>query len=103
MAEKYDLIQMGEQALTAKYEASLLTTEQKNTVLTEIAQNLRKECGSILTANAEDVREGIQAGMSQGLLDRLKLTEERISQIAEGLVQILSVTYWKNSPDQTDF
>ena len=48
MAEKYDLIQMGEQALTAKYEASLLTTEQKNTVLTEIAQNLRKECGSIL-------------------------------------------------------
>ena len=88
MAEKYDLIQMGKQALTAKYEASLLTTEQKNTVLTEIAQNLRKECGSILTANAEDVREGIQAGMSQGLLDRLKLTEERISQIAEGLVQI---------------
>ena len=79
---------MGEQALTAKYEASLLTTEQKNTVLTEIAQNLRKECGSILTANAEDVREGIQAGMSQGLLDRLKLTEDRISQIAEGLVQI---------------
>ena len=65
-----------------------MTTEQKNTVLTEIAQNLRKECGSILTANAEDVREGIQAGMSQGLLDRLKLTEERISQIAEGLVQI---------------
>ena len=56
--------------------------------MTEIAQNLRKECGSILTANAEDVREGIQAGMSQGLLDRLKLTEERISQIAEGLVQI---------------
>ena len=55
MAEKFDLIQMGEQALTAKYEASLLTTEQKNTVLTEIAQNLRKECGSILTANAEDV------------------------------------------------
>ena len=88
MAEKYDLIQMGEQALIAKYEASLLTTEQKNTVLTEIAQNLRKECGSILTANAEDVREGIQAGMSQGLLDRLKLTEDRISQIAEGLVQI---------------
>ena len=88
MAEKYDLIQMGEQALTAKYGASLLTTEQKNTVLTEIAQNLRKECGSILTANAEDVREGIQAGMSQGLLDRLKLTEDRIGQIAEGLVQI---------------
>ncbi|MBU5428702.1 glutamate-5-semialdehyde dehydrogenase [Kineothrix sp. MSJ-39] len=79
---------MGEQALTAKYEASLLTTEQKNTVLSEIAQNLQKECGSILTANAEDVREGIQAGMSQGLLDRLKLTEERIGQIAEGLVQI---------------
>lgn len=88
MAEKYDLIQMGEQALIAKYGASLLTTEQKNTVLTEIAQNLRKECGSILTANAEDVREGIQAGMSQGLLDRLKLTEDRIGQIAEGLVQI---------------
>ena len=65
-----------------------MTTEHKKTWLTEIAQNLRKECGSILTANAEDVREGIQAGMSQGLLDRLKLTEERISQIAEGLVQI---------------
>lgn len=46
--------------------------------------------------------------MSQGLLDRLKLTEERISQIAEGLVQITKLpdpvgNVLENSPDQTDF
>ena len=75
MAEKYDLIQMGEQALTAKYEASLLTTEQKNTVLTEIAQNLRKD-GSARS------QKGLYRSQNY---------------------RILSVTYWKNSPDQTDF
>ena len=88
MAENFDLTGLGERAVEAKYEAALLQTETKNKLLKEIAQDLRKACSNILTANAEDVKAGIQAGMSQGLLDRLKLTEERIDGIAEGLDQI---------------
>lgn len=88
MAENFDLTGLGERAVEAKYEVALLQTETKNKLLKEIAQDLRKACSNILTANAEDVKAGIQAGMSQGLLDRLKLTEERIDGIAEGLDQI---------------
>ena len=34
------------------------------------------------------MQAGKEAGMHQGLLDRLLLTKDRIAQMAEGLVQI---------------
>ena len=44
--------------------------------------------GELIAENEKDMQAGKEAGMHQGLLDRLLLTKDRIAQMAEGLVQI---------------
>lgn len=83
-----DLIEMGKQAVSAKYELQRLTAEQKNQVLQAAADALEQDAAQILLANGEDIQRGEAAGMHPGLLDRLRLTEDRIRAMAEGLRQI---------------
>ncbi len=45
----------------------------------------------ILQANRQDLERGRATGMSEGLLDRLALTPERIEQIAEALLELASL------------
>lgn len=86
-----DLIEMGKQAVSAKYELQRLTAEQKNQVLQAAADALEQDAAQILLANGEDIQRGEAAGMHPGLLDRLRLTEDRIRAMAEGLRQISSL------------
>ncbi|AJS58091.1 gamma-glutamyl phosphate reductase [Paenibacillus sp. IHBB 10380] len=68
-----------------------LTTEQKNKALGAMANALRQEQQSIITANAVDLERGRQQGTPSSLLDRLALNPERIEAMAEGLEQIISL------------
>jgi glutamate-5-semialdehyde dehydrogenase len=86
-----ELIELGERAKIAKYEAGLLSTDTKNNLLCKIAEALQEDAEEILKANDTDMENGRAAGMNQGLLDRLKLTKERIDQIAEGLRQVAAL------------
>lgn len=83
-----DLQEMGKRAAEAKFSLQMLTTEEKNRALFTVAQMLENESEAILHANKEDLKHGEENGMHQGLLDRLRLTKERIKDIAEGLRQI---------------
>ena len=65
-----------------------LSTQAKNDLLVKAAEQLVADSAKILEANAIDMENGEKAGMSSGLLDRLKLTEERIAGMAEGLTQL---------------
>lgn len=82
------LIQLGKAASLAKYELQKLSADKKNQALYEVAEGLVRESGLILSENEKDIEEGKAKGMSPGLLDRLLLTKERISQMAEGLKQV---------------
>lgn len=82
------LEKMGEQALKAKTEVEFLSTEEKNRVLEMVAHKLIQDTQAILSANKQDMEIGQKKGMSQGLLDRLKLTERRILDMAEGIRQV---------------
>lgn len=82
------LEKLGQKAVAAKYELQKLTTESKNNALRAAASALEKESDRILAANQKDYETAKQGGMAEGLLDRLKLTTERISGMAEGLRQI---------------
>lgn len=82
------LEKMGEQALKAKTEVEFLSTEEKNRVLEMVAHKLIQDTQTILSANKQDMEIGQKKGMSQGLLDRLKLTESRILDMAEGIRQV---------------
>ncbi|WP_019640085.1 glutamate-5-semialdehyde dehydrogenase [Paenibacillus fonticola] len=68
-----------------------LSTEQKNKALLDCAQALIANSESIIEANKDDLQRGRENGTSESLLDRLALTEERISGIAEGLRQIVQL------------
>ena len=83
-----NLIQMGEKAVAAKYVLQGLTTEEKNRVLLLIADKLVAETDTLLTANAVDIAAGEAAGMHPGMVDRLRLTKERVAAMADGLRQI---------------
>lgn len=83
-----DLQVMGKAAVTAKYLLQQATTEEKNSALLAAAKALVEDQDTILAANAKDIENGEKNGMHPGLLDRLRLTAERIEAMAEGLRQI---------------
>ena len=72
----------------SKYALQKLTTKEKNEALIHVAKSLVKEADKLIEANAVDIKAGEEKGMHSGLLDRLRLTEERIRAMAEGLIQV---------------
>ncbi|MBW5446579.1 glutamate-5-semialdehyde dehydrogenase [Cohnella sp. CFH 77786] len=68
-----------------------LTTEAKNGALGGMADALLSGAQEIIKANEEDLARGRESGTSPSLLDRLKLNEERIAGIAEGIRQIIAL------------
>ena len=85
------LEEIGKKAKVAESVMRVLDTNTKNEVLQKAAENLKKDKEKILSANAVDMENGKKKGMSDGLLDRLLLTEARIAQMAEGLCQVAAL------------
>lgn len=82
------LASLGTRAQAAKTLLQRLTTEQKNQALFCAAEALVKATDRLLAANNKDYQNAVKNGMAEGLLDRLKLTSQRIEAMAEGLRQI---------------
>ena len=84
------LEQMG---IAAKNAASVLayaSSEQKNSLLLLAADMLISNETEIIKENQKDILNGKGAGLSDSLLDRLRLTHERIMDMAAGLKEIAS-------------
>jgi glutamate-5-semialdehyde dehydrogenase len=62
--------------------------EQKNKLLIKMGERLIEESVPLIEANQKDLEQGALSGLSEALLDRLKLTPQRIEGIALGLKQI---------------
>lgn len=82
---------MGQRAAAAKFELHKLSAERKNRVLKAAAEGLITDTEIILKENEKDIRNGEKNGMHPGMIDRLKLTADRINAMAEGLYQIVSL------------
>ena len=79
-----------EQAKAAKPRVAALGTEEKNRGLLAMANSLEAHAGEILKANAEDLTEA-QGKISDVMLDRLRLTEDRIRAMAQGIRQVAAL------------
>ena len=77
--------QMGEKALSASRTLALLSPEDKNKCLLEMADAIEDSVKEIKTANNKDLKAGKAKGLSNAMLDRLELTDTRIEAMAEGL------------------
>lgn len=65
------------------------TTERKDAALRAIAEGLLAAETEILAANALDLANGRENGLSSGLLDRLTLTPTRLRALAEAVLQVV--------------
>lgn len=86
-----DLQQMGQQAKQAAYQLATLSHQQKNSALAKIAEQLKDRQSDILAANAKDIENARQQGLSDALIDRLLLTESRLDSIIHEVKHIISL------------
>ena len=82
------LQELGERGKKAAAVLGTLGCEEKNRGLRMAADSLIRRENAILAANEIDMEKARLRGMSQGLLDRLALTPERIKAMAGGLLQV---------------
>ncbi|WP_146441315.1 glutamate-5-semialdehyde dehydrogenase [Vibrio kanaloae] len=86
-----DLTNMGIAAKDAAFHLATASTVQKNKALAIIADELQANAATILEANAKDIELGREAGLTDALLDRLLLNEERLTGIANDVRNVISL------------
>lgn len=78
-------------ARQASYALANADTTVKNKALSYIADDLLAHAGDIMDANAADVAAARERGMSDAMIDRLTLTQDRIQGMAEGVRQVIAL------------
>ncbi len=78
-------------ARQASYALANADTTVKNKALSYIADDLLAHAGDIMDANAADVAAAREKGMSDAMIDRLTLTQDRIQGMAEGVRQVIAL------------
>ena len=82
---------LGRQAKAASRELARLTTSEKNSCLGAMADGLEENKAALQEANARDLQAAVQAGLSSAMLDRLRLDEQRIGALAQGLREVAAL------------
>ena len=91
-SERSEVLAKAKAAKRAAPIVAKLQSGEKNTVLLAAADALETRADDILAANHNDIDAGKAAGMSDSLIDRLRLDKERIRGIADGLRQVAALT-----------
>ena len=86
------LNEIGAAAKQASVLMNRMTVTEKNKGLSAVAKALTAKTEYILAANDQDIEEAKKNHMSEALLDRLRLTEDRIGGMAEGIRQVVALT-----------
>lgn len=100
-----DLHVLGKQAKESTYQLGLLDTEIKNQLLEKMAEALENNIPQILAANEQDLAKADDYGIKETMKDRLRLTDSRIKEMAEGIRQVVQLPdpigevekMWKNA------
>ncbi|SJZ33803.1 Gamma-glutamyl phosphate reductase [Photobacterium toruni] len=82
---------MGQAAQQAAFELATTATAVKNTALAIIADELEANQAVILAANKQDIDAAVASGMSDALIDRLLLNDERICAIANDVRNVINL------------
>ncbi len=82
------LEQQGEQARKAAKRLATASTRRKNKALLSVAEAINLRRKEWLSANEVDITKAKEDGMSEPMLDRLKLTDARIDGIIQGIREV---------------
>lgn len=81
----------GKLAKKASFDLAVMSTAQKNKCLVQIADQLTSQKDLIIAANEKDLAQARQKGMSEAMLDRLKLDEKRLMGIIADVRKVVSL------------
>lgn len=87
----FDIAAAAKQARIASRQVAQLTTTQKNNLLLAMANGIETQTSEILKENEKDITAGRAKGLSDAMLDRLLLTEQRVKEIADAIREIVSL------------
>jgi glutamate-5-semialdehyde dehydrogenase len=79
---------LARQAKAASRQLARLTSAEKNACLAAMAGALEQSRAAIQEANGQDMEAGAKGGLSNAMLDRLKLDDKRIDGMAKGLREV---------------
>lgn len=79
------MAEIGRKARAAARPLAIASAERKHAALIGMAEAILRRQDEILDANAIDVKNGEEAGLSGSFMDRLKLTAGRIRDMADGI------------------
>ncbi|MCZ0701986.1 glutamate-5-semialdehyde dehydrogenase [Natronobacillus azotifigens] len=85
------LIEIAKQAKQATTGLAKATTANKNDALHLIAQELIKQQDAILHGNQKDLDSAVEKGISASVIDRIRLTPERIETMAQALHELVEL------------
>jgi len=102
--ENFELIEeICKKAKNASFELATASTETKNNVLIIAARLIKENKNKILSANLEDIQSAEEKQLSNAMIDRLKLNDQRIDAISSALLEISKLsdpvgkTIWENT------
>src|SRR5580765_5334702 len=90
-AARAQVTDLAGRARVASRTLALLSRAEKDAALRSLADAVAAATDRIVAANAEDLARGRDAGMAQGLLDRLTLDADRVAAVAEALRDIAAL------------
>ena len=82
---------LAKNARSASLSLASATTEQKNEALQHIAEGLESNRKLLTEENQKDLDNAQKNGLSEAMVDRLRLTHERIDAMAKGLRQLIDL------------
>lgn len=82
---------LAQNARTSASALAPIAAGRKNAWLQRVANALREDSTAIIAENAKDVDAGTKSGLSSAMLDRLKLTSERIESLAKAVEHIIAL------------
>jgi glutamate-5-semialdehyde dehydrogenase len=82
------VLEIAQKAREASLTLPLLDSTRKNQVLRAMAAALEKKAPAILWENRKDLQQAEKAGQPRAFLDRLRLTERTLGEMARGLHEV---------------
>ncbi|GAA2154954.1 glutamate-5-semialdehyde dehydrogenase [Nocardioides koreensis] len=82
---RHEVLEAARRAREASHGLALATRARKDQALHAMADGLLAASATVLAANAEDVRRAEEGGTPRNIVDRLRLTDERLVGMAQGL------------------
>lgn len=86
-----EVLEKGKLAKQASFEMIQKSTSEKNKALDLIAEQLGKDQQYIIQENEKDILAGKEKGLSESVLDRILLSEERLNGIADAIRQVIDI------------